>query len=263
MSLICIHDRILLRKILEKDPYLNIYGLGDIDERFWPYTTWYGLEDCDRIKAVVCVYLGSDIPTALALSNETESMNETCKAMLDVLPCRFYAHLTPGLEEIFKKEYCIENRKLHHKMALIKPELLESEDFSEAHRLGEEDIPDLLELYNDSYPGNWFEPAMLSLNRYYGIKDGSRLLSAAGTHVYSPSLKAAAIGNIATRPECRGKGYGARVTAALSRHLLDEGIRIGLNVSVENTAAIACYSKIGFSINAQYYEYTMRRNAVN
>ncbi|HAK46790.1 MAG TPA: GNAT family N-acetyltransferase [Spirochaeta sp.] len=261
MRLVCIHDRSLIRDLLETDPYLNIYGIGDVDDLFWPYTCWYGLEDEKELKSAVCVYMGSDISTVLALSENTAAMSTLLKAALCILPYRFYAHLSPGLDEVFKKDFCFESNHPHFKMALTDTRLLESEDISQTVELTVDDIPALLDLYNDSYPGNWFEPEMLTLNRYYGIKDGSRLLAAAGTHVYSPSASAAAVGNIATRIECRGKGYGAKVTAALSTRLIKEGIRVGLNVQEDNEAAVSCYRKIGFNIHAGFSECTLRRRS--
>ena len=263
MRLVCIHDQKLLSSLLETDPYMHIYGIGDIDELFWPYTYWYGLEDGGNIATAVCIYMGSGTPTLLALSEDSELISELLKASLDILPFRFYAHLSPGLEENFSKDYAFEQGNPHYKMALTDTSQLELEDTSQTEKLSTSDIPMLLELYNDSYPGNWFEPSMLSLNRYYGIKEGEKLLSAAGTHVYSPGYRASAVGNIATRPECRGMGYGATVTAALSKQLVAEGLRVGLNVRSDNDAAVACYTKIGFSVHCSFNEYTMRRKTDN
>ena len=263
MRLVCIHDRKKLISLLEKDTYINIYGIGDLDTRFWPYTYWYGLEDNGEIKSAVCVYMGSELSTILALSDEISAISELLRSILTFLPCRFFAHLSPGLEKILADRYEFEDAYPHYKMALTDSSRLETEETSRAEILGTEDIPRLLELYNDSYPGNWFEPSRLSLNRYYGIKDGGRLICAAGTHVYSPECRVAAVGNIATRPEYRGTGLGAAVTAALSKQLLSEGLRVGLNVRTDNDAAVACYKKIGYSIHCRFNEYTMRRAADN
>lgn len=63
------------------------------------------------------------------------------------------------------------------------------------------------------------------------------------------------LGNIAVHPDHRGKGLARKVTAALVKSLLDEGIeQIGLNVSDSNPAAIACYTRLGFERVGTYEE---------
>jgi predicted GNAT family acetyltransferase len=100
---------------------------------------------------------------------------------------------------------------------------------------------------------------MLETREYFGIRDDDRLVSVAGIHVYSRRYRVAALGNIVTRHECRGKGYGTQVTTALCKSLWEKEIRIGLNVRADNTPAITCYSNIGFRITAPYEEYLLVR----
>jgi len=50
-----------------------------------------------------------------------------------------------------------------------------------------------------------------------------------------------------------------RVTAMLCQSLCREGIRVGLNVKADNTAAIACYKKIGFKSVASFGEFMVQR----
>ncbi len=60
------------------------------------------------------------------------------------------------------------------------------------------DLPALQTLYAAAYPGNWFDSRMLGTGQYVGIWQGDRLMAVAGIHVYSPSYKIAALGNITT-----------------------------------------------------------------
>ena len=74
------------------------------------------------------------------------------------------------------------------------------------------------------------------------------------SHVY----KVAALGNIATRPDCRGRGLATIVTARLCQELLRAGMEcIGLNVRSDNRSAVACYERLGFERVADYGEYTL------
>ncbi|MEZ4655288.1 MAG: N-acetyltransferase [Candidatus Eisenbacteria bacterium] len=85
------------------------------------------------------------------------------------------------------------------------------------------------------------------------------LVCVAGVHVFSPTYRVAALGNIATHPSFRRRGYGARVTAELCRHLATRVETIGLNVHADNAAAIACYRKLGFKEIARFEEVTLAR----
>ena len=68
----------MIKKVIEsylrKDVDLHIYSIGDLDDFFWPYTIWYGLESHGDIDAVVLIYVGLPIPSLLAFSNETGVM---------------------------------------------------------------------------------------------------------------------------------------------------------------------------------------------
>jgi RimJ/RimL family protein N-acetyltransferase len=79
----------------------------------------------------------------------------------------------------------------------------------------------------------------------------------AGVHAVSRQFGVAAVGNIATRPALRGRGYAQRVTAALCTALVGDGLQVGLNVGADNAAAIAAYRRVGFDVLARYDELTV------
>ncbi len=109
-----------------------------------------------------------------------------------------------------------------------------------------------MKLYELSYPGHWFEPHMLRTGHYYGMWNNHRLISVAGIHVYSPRYNVAALGNITTHPQWRGRGLGRKVTAHLCKELINSVEYIGLNVKSDNTAAISCYRNLGFETSHEY-----------
>ena len=144
-------------------------------------------------------------------------------------------------------------------MALSNESLTSRIDCSGIVRLSMKDQTAIQALYKESYPENWFDARMLETGQYFGIMEENHLISVAGIHVYSPRYKVAALGNITTLPTYRNKGYGTRVTATLCQSLCKEGIRIGLNVKVDNKDAISCYKRIGFEIVASYGEFMLQR----
>jgi len=144
-------------------------------------------------------------------------------------------------------------------MALNGTAIITEFDCSGAVRLSKADVKDVQEFYDESYPGNSFDPRMLETNQYFGVMKNHRLVSVAGVHVCSAQYGVAALGNIATCPPCRGRGYGKLVTARVCQSLLSEGIdHIGLNVKSDNAIAISCYEKLGFEIVASFGEFVIQ-----
>lgn len=253
---ILLHDRSEIEAALRRNTYLNLYEIGDLDDFFWPYTTWYAFPEHGSLRQVLLVYTGSDPPVLLGTADQDlEVLLSALRLVRRLLPGRFYAHLTPGGEQAFCDGWQAETHGLHHKMALTAPEALSGIDTSHVSHLTLSDQPALLDLYQSAYPGNWFDPRMLETGCYYGVRQGERILSVAGVHVFSPRYRVAAIGNITTHPDYRGQGLGTQVTAHLCRELTRQVDHIGLNVRTDNAAAIACYRRLGFSVVADYEEF--------
>jgi predicted GNAT family acetyltransferase len=261
MDYIYLHDKNEIERFFRKNVYLHIYSIGDLDEFFWPYTTWYGFKSNGNIEVIALMYIGLSHPTLLALSNEDDIdvVINLLSSIQHLLPNHFYAHLSSGLETVMRTTHNLESHGKHYKMALVNKTLMSGKDFPDIERLEMKDLTSIQALYKESYPGNWFDPRMLETNQYFGIREENRLVSIAGIHVYSPQYKVAALGNITTLPTHRIKGYGTRVTARLCQSLIDEGIDVALNVKTNNKAAISCYRRIGFEIVASYEEFMIQR----
>lgn len=258
MSVICLHDKDEIAAFLRRDPLLHIYALGDLDDFFWPYTTWYGLRAPDGVAQIALLYSGADLPVLLALTGApAEPMRELLRALGPVLPRRFYAHFSGGLAAAFASDYRMQSHGAHDKMALADPARLRAVDVSDTVALTPDDLGAIEDLYRASYPGNWFDPRMLETGHYYGVRDGAALVSVAGVHVYSPRYGVAALGNITTRPDLRGSGLATSATARLCLELLRTVEHIGLNVKSDNRAAIACYEKLGFERIGAYEEWML------
>ena len=254
MNAICLHDKSRIEAFLRKNVYLHIYSIGDLDDFFWPDTAWYGWEQGGEIQAVALLYTASADSTLLALSEQQDVMWELVRSIFHILPERFYAHLSPQVAETVEQQCQIKSYGKHYKMGLKNTALLQGIDCSQVIRLTENDLEDMLGLYKEGYPGNWFNARMLHTKQYFGLRLKNRLISVAGIHVYSEKYKVAALGNIVTHPDYRGKGFGKAVTAGLCQSLSEHVDNIGLNVKADNAAAIALYEKLGFEIVGTYYE---------
>lgn len=252
-------DKSKIERYLRKNLYLNLYSIGDLDDFFWPYTTWYGLESSERLESIIMLYNGPPPPTLLALSDDRDATSQLLVSIPDLLPEKFYAHLSPAINLALNENFDLKSHGLHYKMALRNENMLAIFDFSDVLRFGVENIDEIQDFYKLSYPGNWFDPRMLETKKYYGIKINHQLVCLAGIHVYSPKYRVAALGNIATHPDFRNKGFAAKVTAKLCQTLLKEKLDVGLNVKADNLSALMCYKKIGFEVVAEYYEYLITK----
>lgn len=123
-------------------------------------------------------------------------------------------------------------------------------------RLGAADLPALQVLF-EGQPDlpDAFDPSQLQDGIFYGVWEDDRLVAVAGTHVVSPEASVAAIGNVYTRRDRRGRGLGRRTTGAVAAELLASGVvTIVLNVAMDNEPALAVYRALGFMPFCGYYE---------
>jgi GNAT superfamily N-acetyltransferase len=256
-----LNDKDELEQFLRKNTALNIYQIGDLDNFYWNNTAWYGLKENNSLKSVVLLYQAPPFKVLLALAPEDETgyLKRLLMSLSADLPGKFYAHLSPGIEKIFETEYDLESHGKYQKMFLTDSDRLSHFESNDIVHLNNKDLNDIFNLYKESYPENSFDPRMIETGMYYGLKINNKLVCISGIHVYSEVYKVAALGNITTHPDYRGKGYGQRVTAHLCRVLLTKVNAIGLNVGQDNIPAIKCYRNLGFTKAAPYLEYMIRK----
>ncbi len=68
MKAVCLHDKSTIETFLRGKVFLNIYGLGDLDDFFWPYTTWYALTDTAGVQTIALMYTYGSLPCLHALA---------------------------------------------------------------------------------------------------------------------------------------------------------------------------------------------------
>ena len=259
---------------------LHIYEIGDLDDFFFPRTKFvmYSFsvtneENLNVIDFLAMFYQAPGLTVFLAFGGDEEEINYGrlfLHEYMENLPNSFYAHMSPGLASPLSEYYEFDHHGLFSKMAIT--------DFKSSKELVDEclrkgsEIPEqlntlhlneILEFYQEAYPGNWFDPQMLETGQTFGIfcKDDHKLVAIAGIHVYSPQYRVCSLGNIATHPKFRGKGYGKLVTASLIQSLMNSNLIdvIGLNVKANNSIAIRCYESLGFQFIANYEEIMLNK----
>jgi len=256
---VCLHDKASIERLLRQEVYLQLYGIGDLDDFFWPYTTWYAESGLAGSSPIALVYTGGSLPTLLMFSGRTQEASQLLESSAHLLPQRFHAHLSAGLEAALLKTHRLASHGTSLKMGLLNRVAAENGDCAGTCSLGPRDAAEIAAFYAHSYPGNWFDPRMLETGQYFGVRQHGTLASIAGVHVYSRQYGVAALGNIATAHAERNKGYARQATARVCQSLLVDVSHVGLNVRADNAAAIACYRKLGFETVGSYGEYTVDR----
>jgi ribosomal protein S18 acetylase RimI-like enzyme len=119
--------------------------------------------------------------------------------------------------------------------------------------LSASDASDLNRLYRLGF-GSWLPADSVAEGVYFGIRVRGRLVAAAGTHVIGRSDRIAAVGNVLTQPEYRGRGYAQATTAAVTTELLRFCDHVVLNVRADNPPALNAYRRLGYVEHARFEE---------
>jgi ribosomal protein S18 acetylase RimI-like enzyme len=106
------------------------------------------------------------------------------------------------------------------------------------------DTPAMLDLVAATEPGP-FGLRTAILGRYFGVWRKGRLMAIAGERMRLPGH--VELSAICVRPEARGKGYAAALTAHQMRLACEDGETPFLHVRPDNAAAIGLYQRLGFA----------------
>ena len=228
-------DKHTIRTILRRDPAWCVYALGDLSPEMFPKTAWFTPD-----LSLVLKDYGTSILFAMGTGSVGEALAEvTWPVHLQVREdalAEIATHATIESRREMRRMIWTSRRDLPHDVR--------------ATRLRDADVAALQTLYADGGPAgespDFFYPAMVERGVFFGVYEDHALVAAAGTHLVSRDEGAAAIGNIYTRRDRRGRGLARVATAAVMRELA--GIEtVGLNVRAGNEAAIHLYESLGFT----------------
>jgi ribosomal protein S18 acetylase RimI-like enzyme len=235
-------DKNTIRSILRRDPAWCVYALGDLSAEMFPKTEWFTPD----LSLVVKDY-GTSILFAMGAGSVREA--------LDHVTWPVHLQVQADALEAIARHARVEQVKTMRRMTWTRDRALRRQ--TRAVRLGDADISALERLYADGESSgespDFFYPAMVARGVFFGVYEENDLVAAAGTHLLSRDEGAAAIGNIYTRRNRRGRGLGRIVTASVMRELA--GVEtVGLNVRADNAAAIQLYESLGFTQFCPFYE---------
>jgi RimJ/RimL family protein N-acetyltransferase len=243
-----------LAALFGRRPEVHIYGLGDLDEPFWPASRW--VRRGDAVVGVVPLP-DSDITAVYAVSDaDAEGTLDLLMDLVGELPVGALVTGPTGLARRVGSVRPIVDLRPHVKMALRQRALLP--DAEGVRPLDFSHVGELAALHATDPGAAFWLPSMLGDDTYVGLWVDGELVSAAGTHLVSEHHSVAAIGGVITRPDQRGRGYAGRVTAGVIVRLGGRADTIGLNMVTENEPARRAYARIGFDVCWSYEEIELR-----
>jgi ribosomal protein S18 acetylase RimI-like enzyme len=238
---------------LQQDRFYAAYAIGDLEPDFFAQCEWFAAGTGGRIQALTLHFTGLD-PHALFTMGASDGLALILGSALR--PRRIY--FTGRFEHLSAVQafYSLGEIKKMLRMRV------RDEDFrpvtGKALKLGPGYSSELKRLYSlgesigESVVA--FSPYQLAQGVFYGIEKRGRLIAAAGTHLVAPTYGVAAVGNVFTAPDYRGRGYATLCTNAVTKELLSRGMDVVLNVQEGNADAIHIYEKLGYREYCRFIE---------
>jgi GNAT superfamily N-acetyltransferase len=246
-------DEAQIRVYLETDRLYAAYAVGDLEPELFAHCEWLGAQQDGRLQALTLHYSGLSFPIVFLMGDGAglraifedaltiERAYFTCRQEHLVVMQDFY-----GWEPIPMWRMVLRTDRFRPAEGGCVP-------------LTPDHTGQLMALYARG-EGNAFDPKQVPGGAFHGVFEAGRLVAAAGTHLISPTYGVAAVGNVFTHPNCRGRGYATAATSAVVAELLSRGMRdVALNVDQKNRTAIRLYERLGFERYCPFFEGTAVR----
>ncbi len=234
---------------LETDRLYAAYAIGDLEPGLFEDCTWAGAWQAGVQQALVLHYRGLT-PAALFMAGTTGGLRAILEQ--ELRPDPVYLTCRPERVPLAREFYAWPDPVPMWRMVL-RPSRFQPVA-ANCIRLHAGDAGRLAALYGLG-GGLAFSPAQIEQGVFFGIYEQGELVSVGGTHLASPTYGVAAVGNVFTRPDYRGRGHGTAATSAVVEELLAQGIGdIVLNVGQSNEGAVRIYERLGFEHFCGFFE---------
>lgn len=246
-------DKGLLRDFLERDRLRAGYAVADLEEREFAKSRWGVASEGGTPIAAVLEY-GGLTPQPLFVMGDPDGI---VAILRDVIRPRL-AYLAADESHLAAVAglYRIDAGPPMVRMAVDRGSFRPVA--GPVQRLAPVDIVDLNRLYGLGFAG-WLPADSIANGVYYGVRIAGRLVAAAGTHVISPEGRIAAVGNVMTHLDFRGRGFAKQTTSAVTQELLRTCDDVVLNVRADNPPALAAYRALGYRDYCHFEERLIHR----
>ncbi len=246
-------DRALLRGFLERDRLYAAYPICDLEEREFRRTRWGVAFDGDAVVALVMEYSGLT-PQPLFVMGRPDGIEAILRDVIRPRTAYLASRLdtTSAVEAVYRVDSGPPMVRMWVDRARFRPYP------ADVQRLLPVEIGELNRLYQLGF-ASWVPSSAIADGVYYGIRVGGRLVSAAGTHVISPTARLGVVGNVLTHGDHRGRGYATAVTGAVTGELLRFCDQVVLNVRSDNPPALQAYRRLGYEEYIRFDERLVHR----
>jgi ribosomal protein S18 acetylase RimI-like enzyme len=242
-------DPLLLRAFLERDRLFAAYALCDLEDRELARSRWGIARAGEEVVSLVLEY-GGPSPQPLFVLGRDDGIEAILREVIK--PAVAYVAVLPANVPAVETRYRLEPGPQMVRMWVDRAAFRPVSDPG-LERLAPADSSELNRLYRLGF-GSWLPPQAVAEGVYYGLRVGSRLVAAAGTHVIGRNSRIAVVGNVLTQPEYRGRGYAKATTAAVTARLLEFCDHVVLNVRSDNPPALNAYRRLGYAEHVRFDE---------
>lgn len=246
----------LIRAQLNTDRAWSVYALGDLAPGFAEKSEWHSLPGPE--PALLLLYRAFSTPVLFTLGRPADL--DCLFAEIAAEPA-LYLSIRPEVLPLVRARWQVTHETAMWRMVLPSAAFCPAA-YSAVERLVPADVPAMLDLFADGAARgeapDFFAEDMVARGIFYGLRQpgSGALLAVAGTHLAAGAEGVAAIGNVYTRSDQRGRGLARQVTSAVAAELLahQPAPLVALNVSQSNPAALRVYESIGFQRYCAFYE---------
>lgn len=257
-------DKGRIRRFLAGDRLWTAYALGDLEPGMFEQCDWVAVTDGARDVALVLLFNGLATPGLWPFGDDDGVRLALAEAVAPAAP---RVSIRPAQRTVVEAAYALDEPDLMTRMVVDEASFTPvvrlplplgegwGEGLTQPRRLTGGDVDALNTLYASGETPDSFAPSQIDQGAFYGIEVGGHLVAAAGTHLLAPSEGVAAVGNVFTYRDWRGRGLAQACTSAVVAECLRRGAEdIVLNVKSDNTAAIAAYRRLGFRDYCRFLE---------
>jgi GNAT superfamily N-acetyltransferase len=253
----------VIRAILNSDPVWSAYGLADLQPEFMRYCRWYPGQSEDG-DGLALIFTALNPPVLLTVGADKAVVAALRRADL---PPTVYISARDSHFAAIAAYYSFDEVRSMMRMALppgrrgaavSSTNGARAQEHADVVRLRRADAPAMKTLFahGGAFTPDAFDPYQLDGGVFYGVPGATgEWLAVGGTHIVDWTTGVAAIGNMYTRPDCRGRGYAGMILAAIVAELQGRRVsNIVLNVDQRNQGAQRLYERHGFVKHCPFVE---------
>ncbi|MBM2826438.1 MAG: family N-acetyltransferase [Dehalococcoidia bacterium] len=239
-------DRDEIREILDRERAYAATVVVYLEPKYSHNTRCYLAEGESE---ALCLQVLGTYGSAIFTMGDTKGV----AAILRSRPCprSTYMSFQPSHLGLLRSQYFLYRRQSLARM-YVTTETFTTIDGA-AVPLSDDQFQEVNALYSVDGTG-WVSRQSIAEGVYYGVWDGRKLVSVAGTQSISRVYGVGVVANVFTHPDYRGQGYATACTGAVTAKLMESCDYVVLNVDPTNTPAVRAYTKLGYREEARLEE---------